>query len=273
MVHAGDARGLRTRGGADTGQVGGPKRTGVPAAPGRPERAAVFRRLPVGALTPARAPPGQRGFRSDHRVGERAHVAGRDRRRRLLPVQPRPPDRRPDEHGLSGRHPPDLPARRRDDPAPAVPPELAPGRRVHGACQRPTGRLDLRSRGAARVATARRVARVRRRRVRLHAFASRPEARRAAWRARVSPNRRAAPPGPVGGGSRRGGPGREVVQDRGWDVGWSGVTGLELGDALAGPDGGWRWSVLVRAYTGPAPYGEFFRDRVASLGVGLGLAL
>src|SRR6184192_4157866 len=50
-------------------------------------------------------------------------------------------------------------------------------------------------------------------------------------------------------------------QDRGWDVGWSGVTGLELGDALAGPDGGWRWSVLVRAYTGPAPYGEFFRDR------------
>src|SRR5437588_3976782 len=63
------------------------------------------------------------------------------------------------------------------------------------------------------------------------------------------------------------------LQDRGWDVGWGGVTGLELGDPRARPEGGWRWSVLVRAYTGPAPYGEFFRDRVASLGVGLGLAL
>jgi len=62
-------------------------------------------------------------------------------------------------------------------------------------------------------------------------------------------------------------------QDRGWDVGWSAITGLELGDPRARREGGWRWSVLVRAYTGPAPYGEFFRDRVASLGVGLGLAL
>src|SRR5205085_749303 len=192
MVHAGDARGLRTRGGADTGQVGGPKRTGVPAAPGRPERAAVFRRLPVGALTPARAPPGQRGFRSDDRVGERAHVAGRERRRRLLPVQPRPAD-------------------------------LKPGV-LHGGLEyRQTGvLLHLGRLAAGRVVAA------------LDA---------------------------------------KSFQDRGWDVGWSGVTGLELGDALAGPDGGWRWSVLVRAYTGPAPYGEFFRDRVASLGVGLGLAL
>jgi len=64
------------------------------------------------------------------------------------------------------------------------------------------------------------------------------------------------------------------LQDRGWkNVGWSAVTGLELGDPLARADAGWRWSLLLRAYTGPAPYGEFFRDRVASLGVGLGLAL
>ena len=68
-------------------------------------------------------------------------------------------------------------------------------------------------------------------------------------------------------------------QDRGWDVGWSAITGLELGDPHAGADGagagvgGWRWSVLLRAYTGPAPYGEFFRDRVSSLGLGLALAL
>jgi len=68
-------------------------------------------------------------------------------------------------------------------------------------------------------------------------------------------------------------------QDRSWDVGWSAIAGLELGDPVARADGGgggggsWRWSLLLRAYTGPAPYGEFFRDRVASLGVGLGLAL
>jgi uncharacterized protein DUF1207 len=62
-------------------------------------------------------------------------------------------------------------------------------------------------------------------------------------------------------------------QDRGWDVGWSAITGLELGDPVARGEGGWRWSLLLRAYTGPAPYGEFFRDRVASLGFGLGLVL
>src|ERR1051325_937282 len=62
-------------------------------------------------------------------------------------------------------------------------------------------------------------------------------------------------------------------QDRGWTVGWSAITGLELGDPRVRGGAGWRWSLLLRAYTGPAPYGEFFRDRVASLGVGLGLAL
>jgi hypothetical protein len=64
-------------------------------------------------------------------------------------------------------------------------------------------------------------------------------------------------------------------QDRSWDVGWSAVAGLELGDPVAHAEAGagWRWSLLLRGYTGPSPYGEFFRDRVASLGVGLGLAL
>jgi len=63
------------------------------------------------------------------------------------------------------------------------------------------------------------------------------------------------------------------IQDRGWQVGWSVVTGLELGDPLADPGSGWRWSVLLKAYTGPAPYGEFYRDYVSSLGVGVGFTL
>jgi len=63
------------------------------------------------------------------------------------------------------------------------------------------------------------------------------------------------------------------VQDRGWQIGWSFVTGLELADPLVLPGSGWRWSVQLKGYSGPSPYGEFFRDRVSSLGFGLGLTL
>ena len=36
---------------------------------------------------------------------------------------------------------------------------------------------------------------------------------------------------------------------------------------------GRRWSVLLKGYTGPAPYGEFYRDHVSSVGVGVGFTL
>src|SRR3989441_6407811 len=41
------------------------------------------------------------------------------------------------------------------------------------------------------------------------------------------------------------------VQDRQWQVGWSLVTGLELADPAAAASSGWRWRVLLKAYTGP----------------------
>ena len=63
------------------------------------------------------------------------------------------------------------------------------------------------------------------------------------------------------------------IQDRGWQVAWSMVTGLELSDPRADLGSGWRWSVLLKAYAGPAPYGEFFRDYVSSFGVGVGFTL
>ena len=65
----------------------------------------------------------------------------------------------------------------------------------------------------------------------------------------------------------------KAIQDQKWQVGWSMVTGLELGDPLAPRGSGRRWSVLLKAYTGPAPYGEFYRDHVSSLGVGVGFTL
>src|SRR5437899_11061310 len=38
------------------------------------------------------------------------------------------------------------------------------------------------------------------------------------------------------------------TQDRGWQLGWSMVTGLALGDPSAAPESGLRWSVLHNAY-------------------------
>lgn len=63
------------------------------------------------------------------------------------------------------------------------------------------------------------------------------------------------------------------LQDHDWQVGWSFVTGVEMSDLTAAPGSGWRWSVLLKAYTGPSPYGQFYRDHVSSLGLGLGFVL
>ena len=60
------------------------------------------------------------------------------------------------------------------------------------------------------------------------------------------------------------------TEESGWQVGWSLATGLELADPNATPGSGWRWSVLLKAYAGPSPYGQFYRDHVSSVGVGIG---
>ena len=65
----------------------------------------------------------------------------------------------------------------------------------------------------------------------------------------------------------------KAVQDRDWQVGWSFVTGLELGDPMATAGAGLHWTLLLKAYTGPAPYGEFYRDRVSSVGLGVAFTL
>jgi hypothetical protein len=65
----------------------------------------------------------------------------------------------------------------------------------------------------------------------------------------------------------------KASEDRDWQMGWSLVTGLELGDPLASAESAWRWTLLLTAYTGPSPYGQFYRDHVSSIGLGLGFTL
>jgi Protein of unknown function (DUF1207) len=57
----------------------------------------------------------------------------------------------------------------------------------------------------------------------------------------------------------------ESVQAQGRQPTWSGVSGLEL----SVPGSEWRWSVLLKGNTGAAPYGQFYRDRLSSLGLGI----
>lgn len=61
-------------------------------------------------------------------------------------------------------------------------------------------------------------------------------------------------------------------QDRAWSAGWSLKTGMEFSTAAVQPVRlGWR--LLLQAYDGPAPYGQFYRDRVSFVGLGLELRL
>ena len=57
----------------------------------------------------------------------------------------------------------------------------------------------------------------------------------------------------------------ESVQARGREPTWNAVTGFEL----SVPASEWRWSVLLKGSTGAAPYGQFYRDRLSSLGFGI----
>jgi hypothetical protein len=62
-------------------------------------------------------------------------------------------------------------------------------------------------------------------------------------------------------------------QDRHWQVGWSLQTGLAFAPASADGVDGWGWSVLLEAYAGPAPFGQFFRETISSVGLGVAFDL
>lgn len=62
-------------------------------------------------------------------------------------------------------------------------------------------------------------------------------------------------------------------QDREWQTGWSLMSGLEFGVPTATGGSEWHWRVLVQAYNGPASFGQFYRQNVSAVGVGLAFSL
>lgn len=53
----------------------------------------------------------------------------------------------------------------------------------------------------------------------------------------------------------------------------SATSGLEFSVPTATGGSAWRWSVLAQAYSGPAPFGQCYRQNLSSVGVGLAFTL
>jgi hypothetical protein len=62
-------------------------------------------------------------------------------------------------------------------------------------------------------------------------------------------------------------------EDRGWQVGWSLKTGLSFESAPGNQNHGPHWDIMLTAYRGPTPYGQFYRENLSSVGLGLELTL
>ncbi len=62
-------------------------------------------------------------------------------------------------------------------------------------------------------------------------------------------------------------------EEREWRVGWSARAGIEFRLAADGVGAARNLSLQLQAYSGPAPYGQFYQENVRSVGVGVHLAL
>ena len=59
-------------------------------------------------------------------------------------------------------------------------------------------------------------------------------------------------------------------EERHWRTGWSARAGYEFATSSAG---GRRWSVDLRGYSGPSPYGQFYETDVKAIGAGISFSL
>jgi hypothetical protein len=63
----------------------------------------------------------------------------------------------------------------------------------------------------------------------------------------------------------------KAAQEHDWTPSVSARAGLEYDSAGGSDASARRWGIFFEYYTGPSPYGQFFRDDVRHLGVGIHL--
>lgn len=63
------------------------------------------------------------------------------------------------------------------------------------------------------------------------------------------------------------------LEEHDWTVAWSLRAGLEFSPTEARPGTRRSWSLLVEAYEGPSPWGQFYHNDVSYLGLGFHLSL
>ena len=61
----------------------------------------------------------------------------------------------------------------------------------------------------------------------------------------------------------------KASQEAGWDPSISVRAGLEFERTRGADPPSRRWSLLFESYTGPSPYGQFFREKIQYVGVGM----
>lgn len=65
----------------------------------------------------------------------------------------------------------------------------------------------------------------------------------------------------------------KATEEQDWALATSVRAGIEVGRPQAGAAPSRTWRLLVEYYTGPTPYGQFFRDEIEYIGFGMHLAL
>jgi hypothetical protein len=87
----------------------------------------------------------------------------------------------------------------------------------------------------------------------------------------LRPTARVIPLGGLGGFRFVAATDLKAAQEHDWKPSVSGRAGLEY-DRAGGSDGSARrWGIFFEYYTGPSPYGQFFRENVRHIGVGIHL--
>jgi hypothetical protein len=61
----------------------------------------------------------------------------------------------------------------------------------------------------------------------------------------------------------------KATPERDWKPSWSLRAGIDVGRPGEGLASGGRWSLLFEYYDGPSPYGQFYRNDVTLMGVGM----